>query len=194
MDYKNNQLGATLFEILIVAGVTAVMGLVLSLIFINSNSLYITQTNKVNQGVGLNTSLSSISEAVRNTAFIATGYPTSSPTYLTSATTLVLAVPAIDAQGNVISTTYDYVVITRDSSNPKILRKITYKDPASSRRNQNEVLLTDLSLIQFNYLDRDNNPVSINNTVTVNVVINNTASGLLSKQSSASAQTRLRNL
>ena len=192
---KLNEKGYTLFEVLIFAALAGVIGIVLSIVMVNSNQLFITQSNKINQGVGINSALSDINEAIRNAAFIATGYPVASPTYTTSASTLVLAIPSIDASGNIISSTYDYYVVTKDSANPKILRLLMFKDPSSSRSNNNKVLLTDLKVVQFTYLDKDSNSVSPNSAVKVNIVLNSQVdSGILSKQTSGSAQTRLRNL
>jgi hypothetical protein len=138
--------------------------------------------------------VSEISEAIKHASSIV---PISQgdPQYLTGLETIVLALPAIDAQGNVIGETFDHLIISKDPQNPKILRKLLQKDSSSARKGENKVLATKLSKINFYYLDAEGKTVSPAGASKINFVLNlNEATGLnKSEDSSSSSQVNLRN-
>ncbi|MBI3486394.1 hypothetical protein HY025_05665 [Candidatus Daviesbacteria bacterium] len=186
-------LGFSLFEVILVIGLGAVVGsLILRLLTVNSG-VYNDQIAQVNQGLGLNSSISQIESDLKPAAGVVTSYTNGSNTYSSSLNSLVLKLASLDSQGKVLANTFDYIVIVADSSNPKILRRRIFADPSSSRKNANQVLLTNLSLINFFYYDQNDLIVSPSTAVKVNFVLNTASNIGKSSISSASSAVNLRN-
>ena len=192
MDYSK---GFTLVETLIVITIAALVGAILVAIFVSSNSLFYQQSARIAQGVSLNSAVSQIRESIKAGVFVVSSYPQPSPVYTTSSQTIVLALPAIDSTGQVIEAVYDYLIITKDATNPKILRKIILPDSTSSRKSENRVLTTKLSEITFLYQDQLGNQTSPTSASEINFTVNisEKTTGQNNEASSASAQVNLRN-
>lgn len=161
--------GFTLIEVIIASAVAVVVGALVVGILVNNTGLFYSQSSAVDEGVSLNDALGQITSAVKQAAQVASGYPASSPTYITGASTLVLMLPSLGSSG-VIANTYDYVVISPDSANPKVLRLQIFPDAQSTRKSANTVLTTILSSIQFSYPDK--NGVATTPASAVSVGIN----------------------
>ncbi len=178
--------------ILIAASIVA--GTILVTVLVTSNRLFLNQSSKVTQGLSLNDSVTEISHLIKLSSSIAPSYPVSSPEYQTDSHTLILKIPATDSSGGVITDTYDYAVISKDSSFPNILKLYFFHDPLSSAKNQNRVLSSNLSQITFIYLDNNNNTVSPGEAVKVNFTLNLTEKiGLSGQNASASGLINLKN-
>lgn len=189
-----NSRGVTLIEALIGLSISVVAGLLLISIFIQNNGVTYNQSLKTSQGLGINNAYSKISAVIRSASSIVTSYTLSNPTYTTSASVLVMKLPAINSQGSAIDSVYDYIVITPDAQNSQILRELVFPDPSSSRAQSNQILTNNLKSITFSYLDTNKNPVPPTSAVLINFVINLTGTqGLDTQQSSASGQINLRN-
>jgi type II secretory pathway pseudopilin PulG len=186
--------GFSLVEVLLVVSVSSLVGVLLLSVFTQNNGLFIQQSARVAQGLSKNDAFTEISESIKYAASIV---PLSqgNPQYVTGLETIVLALPAIDAQGNVIDQTFDHLIISKDPQNPKILRKLLQKDDESARVSENKVLVTKLSKINFYYLDQEGKSVTPTSATKVNFVLNlNEATGLnRSEDSSSSSQVNLRN-
>lgn len=189
-----HQVGFSLIELLIFSSVAAVVGILLIAILVQNNGLIYQQSAKVDEGISLNNAVGTISNDIKSAALVANGYPQISPTILTSADTLVLEVPALDSGGNIIGNTYDFFAITKDLTSPQILREKIYPDPTSSRRSSDKVLVNNLSLIKFVYLDQNKNVVTPTSASKINLTLNATVKASLgNQQSSSSAEVNLRN-
>ncbi len=186
--------GFTLVELIVVMAISAVAGTLLITILVQSNGVFFQQNSKISQGVSVNDTIEEIRSATKQAASVASGYPTSSPQYVSNISTLVLGLPSFGSDGNAIENTYDYVVFTKDSQNPVILRKLVFPDIASFRKSENKVLITKLSLINFYYQDKNGTLVSPTSATQISFVINEIEkAGIANQQSSASAQVSLRN-
>lgn len=191
---SKRQAGFTLLEVLIAVMITSLVGFLLVQALVQNNGLYISQVAKVTQGLSLNDVSILISNDIKSASSVAVGYPASAPTLLSSDTSLVLQVPALDASGNVMTSVYDYYIITQDTSNPKILREYLYPDPSSSRKSHNRVLITNLADIQFSYLGSSNQIVTPSNATQVNYAVSvSNPVGSSTQQSVSSGQVSLRN-
>lgn len=188
------QLGFTLVEVLVVVAISAMVGVFLVAMLIQNIQVVSQQTIKTEQGVSLNDALSHINNEVKSAASIKATYPETSPLYTTGSQTLILAMPAVDSNNNVIENVYDYAVITVDASSPKILRKRIFPNPQSSRKSEDRVLLNRVSFVQFTYLNVLGEPVIPTLAAKVNFVLNvaETSAGK-EKISSSSGQLNLRN-
>lgn len=187
--------GFTLLELVITLSIAAVAGVLLIQLLVQNNGLFFQQQATVSQGLNLNNAVSQISNDIRSSNGVVSGYPIISPTILSSQSSLVISIPSIDPSGNVISNTYDYIVVGQDGQNSSLLREWLYSDPASSRTSKNRVLVKDLSLIRFYYMNSNGVVVSPTQASKINFVINiSTKLGVSNQQSSSSAQVILRNI
>lgn len=186
--------GFTLPEILITLGVAVIIGVLLLAILVNNNIIFYKQSAIVSEGLDLNDATREISSNIQQAAKIADGYPEDTSTFTTSSTTLVLKLPSLGVSG-VIDNTYDFVVIAKDVSNPKILRLQTFPDAQSTRHQVNQVLTTLLQEIQFKYLDKDNAEVPFASAVSVETTLTVLAkTGFVTSNRTSTQVTTLRNL
>ena len=145
--------GFTLLEIVIVAGLAMIIGTVLAGILVNNTGVFYQQNSIVKSGLSVNDLLQTLSATISQSSSIASGYPESSPTYTSSANTLVLKLASLDSNG-VIPGVYDYIVIHEDLADVNVLRMQTFANPLSDRRSSDQVLTTLLEGITYNYLDK----------------------------------------
>lgn len=186
--------GFSLIELLVVMGVGSVIGVMLITMLVQNNGLFYQQNTRSNQGISLNDVTTEIIQGIRNASSIASSYPATDPEYTSSANTLVLSMVSLSANGEVIDNTYDFLVISPDAQKPTILRRRLFPNSASSRKAENKVLLTNLSLLQFVYKDKSGVLVSPTSAAKVNVILNiKDQIGINSENSSSSAEVSLRN-
>lgn len=188
--------GLSLAEVLVVVSISAIVGVILVSFLVQNNSLFISQTAKVSQGLSANQASAQISEAIKQASAVVTAClpPSCSTEYASGLSILVLTLPAINAAGDVIENSVDYLVITADSGKPEILRKLVFPNLQSSRKSENLVLATKLEKLKFIYLDSAGNQVSPAAATRVNFTINLLEkAGFSNEQSSASGQVNLRN-
>lgn len=186
--------GFTLFETLIVVAIFIVVGTLLVSILINNTSLYNSQSSLVTSGLNTNDAVREIENYIRQASSVASGYPEVSPTYVTSSTTLVLKIPSYNASG-VISNTFDYAVITKDTTKNNLLREYVFPDLASERESQNKALTSILQSIGFTYLNKNDNVVVSTSAEKIKTEITVLSSNNVSDKSrTAIIVTNLRNI
>lgn len=186
--------GFSLLELIISISVASVIGIILVVILVQNNGVLFQQNAKVSQGLTINNTALQINDSIRSASGVVASNLVGSPTFQTSAQTLVLAIPSLNPQGAVIPNVSDYLIITKDTQKPKILKKIIFVDPQSSRKSENMVLATTLKNLSFEYFNDQNNPVTFNSATKINYVLNlDETSGLLAQESSASGEVNLRN-
>jgi hypothetical protein len=152
------------------------------------------QRNKVSQGLALQDSLRVVDDSLRDSIGIANQYTAGGKTYVSGLSTLVMELPAIDSDGNNLPSTYDYAVVTPDSSNSKILRYYLFPALGSTRTSKNQVLSTNLSKVNFFYYDNSGNVTVPSSAARVNITLNTyEQSALSTTPSSASSDVNLRN-
>jgi hypothetical protein len=170
---KKYTAGFSLVEILIGVSIASVVSILLISLISNNTSLVSDQNSKVNQGLEINNAKPIIDETLKSGSSIVAQYPlTGTPTYSTGSEAVVLSVPSVNATEMVIANTFDYLVIYKDPQSPKILRKKVLVDPLSSRKEEDRVLLTKLSLLQFNYMNTAGTPVSPTLSTKIGYIIN----------------------
>lgn len=147
-------LGMTLVEILLAAAAAVAVGALLVGILAQSSGFYYKENAIIREGLSLNDVVHRIDENIREALSVASGYPEASPQFSSGAETLVLKLPSLSGSGTV-SGIYDFVVITKDSTNPKILRMKVFPDEQSQRPSADTVLTVILDSIQFRYLDKN---------------------------------------
>lgn len=190
----NYNLGFGMVEMVVVLAIFGIAGTILISVLVQNNNIASTQSVKVSQGLSLNDSISQINSLIRSAAFIALNYPAETPEYVSGQDTLILALPSLDSNGQVISSTYDYAVVTRDSSNPEHFKKIVFPSAVSSRKSEDVTLIQTLSLIKFNYIDSAGLATTPNLAAKVEFIINvSEKAGSEEEESSRSGEVNLRN-
>lgn len=188
--------GASLIELLILFTVGAIAGILLVQILVQNNSVYYQQTTKVTQGLSSNEASSIIEKDIREASSIAQGGPEAgSPfTHTTGSSVVVLKIPAVDVSGNILSNTYDFIIITADSSNTSLLRRIISPNGASSRASIDQILSKELASLNFTYQDNSGNvvPPSLAQKIVFTINLSTTV-GNKTEQKSATREVYLRN-
>jgi hypothetical protein len=192
---KINPLGLSLIELLIGIATAGLVGILLVALLTQNSRIFSAQSTKISEGLTLNNATQKIEESIKQASGIAAKYPASGqPQFTTNQITLVMILPSIDAQGYAIKDVYDYQVIAKDPQNNKILRLQLFPDAQSKRKAQNQVLATDLSNIQFSYLDSNNQTITATQAVRIGYIINvNKVVNAQNQQASSSGQVNLRN-
>lgn len=202
MNHLRSEEGVSLAELLLVLSISSVIGVILVQILLQNSLLVSEQTTAVSQGLGL----SEVNIILAKDIKAATGVVTSildnsnMQGYTTDSNTLILKLNAIDSNQEIIYNVFDYIVVEPDSNNSNLLRKIVIPSvsPPSSRPASNTVILKELSLVLFEYIDSAGtgitNPANYPNTVQVNYTLTlSTDLGFTTKETSINNQVRLRN-
>lgn len=191
-----NTKGISLAEIVIGIAVGAVAGFLVINLLVSSNKVIFDQSAQILQGLSLNEAKLEITSLIKSSAGVAIQYPEQGAAQFSGdSDTLILKLPAIDSNGDVLSGVFDYAVIEPDTQAPAILRSRIIKDNFSSRKPENKVLSTSLESFKVSYLDSSNNAVVMNQAVRINFVIKlSTKSGLTVNESSGSGIVNIKNL
>jgi hypothetical protein len=186
--------GLTLVEILLLSGVGLIIGIFLVRIFVSQSGVFYSQTAQVSEGINLNNIVSEVESSIKQAAQVAVSYPEVSPLYTSGQTTLILKLPAYNSSGP-ISNVYDFIVVTKDQTNPKILQLKVFPDYQSERSNQNKILTTILDSVNFEYLNNNNEIVTPPSATKVKMVLSLLSkTGSLGEGRSSMIITSLRNL
>ncbi|MCL5783885.1 MAG: hypothetical protein M1142_00820 [Patescibacteria group bacterium] len=187
--------GMTLLEILIASSLALIVGALLLVILTNHSGVFYKQNALVSEGVSLNDAMGQINDIIRQAAQVATGYPTTSPVYVSGSSALVVQMPAIDPSGDPLTNVYDYAVVAADSTYPNILRMQIFPNAQSTRPAINKVLTTLLQTVQFAYVDQNGNPIVPSGAVSVKTDLTLlSGTGKITSQRTATSITTLRNM
>lgn len=154
----SNEKGLTLVEVLISSSIAALVGGLLIMIMVNSTGLFYEESSKVSMGLNTNEALAQVRKSIKESSAILPSYVAGSVTYTSGESTIVLKVPSLDSSGNIISSTFDYFVFSRDLTN---LRFKTFPDPVSSRKAQDQIFSTSLDDLRIQYFNSVNPPVEV---------------------------------
>ncbi len=193
--YISSSLGLTLVELLIGLTTAGIVGVLLISLLTQNSRIFSNQNAKLTEGITLNNSSARIADSIKSSSGIVTQYPVNGAAeYTTGTTAIVMTVPSLSAQGSVIKDTYDYQIIAADPQNSKILRLKLIPDALSSRKAKNEVLATNLSLLELSYYDINGQLITPIQAVKIGYIINvNQIVNAENQSSSASGEVNLRN-
>lgn len=195
MNLKNNPKGFTLTEVLIVLGASAIIGTVLVTLMVQGSSAIFNQNVQINHNIALNNASSKLNETIKYASSIQAVYTNGLTQYSSNSTSIIVNLPSINQQGSVIDNKHDVIVIAKDPLKPAILRKYIFADPVSSRKSTSQVILTNLSFIQFVYLGDNETGVSPTAASRVDYTIKTAEkTAFSSKESSISGRINLKNL
>lgn len=166
MRHKNDSAGFSLVETMF-ASVVGII--VLGMIMI----LYVGVNNSMARGVALaeinsdvRLAMDRIIRDVRWATQLETSRSVDGTLYLTGDNALILKIPAIDASGDTIADTYDYVVYTLDESDPEKLRRIVDPDADSSRTGSDQVIAKNINSFSLSSSGTGLSDVPLLSTVT----------------------------
>jgi prepilin-type N-terminal cleavage/methylation domain-containing protein len=155
--------GFTLLEVLIALALALIIFSAMTTIYIRYGSYFASQTAAVSVGETAAISLNELSELVPQADTVVSSRTFSGTTYTTGATTLILELPSVSSTGDVIASTYDYVVFYVKNG---ILYR-TMEIGSGSIRHAGTKLLTDkLGAVSFIY---DNADVTQAKSVTADI-------------------------
>jgi len=192
--FMKTERGFTLVEIMVVMSVVMVAGGLLLAILVNSTGVFYQQSAKLNQGLGVNDSLSSIRKSIKEADSIAANYPlTGTPQYSSGPSQMVLRLPAIDVAGSKIYNVFDYIVYAVFDGR-LYFKLFPDTQNGSVRIEENRILTGNVSSVRFEYLDVSNNPVALNlvEKVKVTLVLEQKAGNGYEKNT-ATSEANLRN-
>lgn len=164
---KKNGFG--LIEAIITIGILAAISAVLIESYLKSQSTFDIQTSKATLQTATRNALDSINNWVKLSSSVISSYTNDSQSYTTNNTTLILEVPAIDANQNIISGIYDYVVFKPDATYPHELKEIVYPASESARTAKNRIVNQKLQTLGFIYYNSSNNEITQNYEETVKI-------------------------
>ena len=150
--------GFTIVEVLISMLIASIVGGLLVVIMVNSFGLFYKQSSKVEEGLNINTALSSIQNNIKDASSIAISFTKGSETYTSGQNQLVLTVPSIDSSNNIIASTYDYFVLFQDTN---MLRYKVFVDSVSKRKPQDQIFSTSVNNLVIKYFNLASPPVEV---------------------------------
>lgn len=185
--------GFTLVEILIVMGITAIAGILLVVIIVNSSGLFTQQSTKVTEGLNINDALVQIRNTIKGASAVVTSYTSGSQTFVTGSSQLILKVPSLDSSNNIIADTYDYFVFYLDQ---KTLHFKIFPNALSSRQIRDQIFSTNVDILNFQYLNTAIPPVEVAPVTASKVRVTLTLKqriGLNYETNTATSEANLRN-
>jgi prepilin-type N-terminal cleavage/methylation domain-containing protein len=153
--------GFSLIELLVVIGITTLMMVVLFQMLLAYSKTLATQQATVEIGVGVESIASEVQSFVTQATTIVASRAFSGTTHTTSATTLVVELPAIDSTGSIITGAHDYVVFY---ANGTTAYRTLSTDGTSARASGTKTLSKQVEAMQFIY---NNGTPTAATTVTV---------------------------
>ena len=183
--------GFTLPEVITVMAVAVIIGGLVLGIMVQNTRLFVQESEKVTQGLGLNDALIKIRSAVKEASSVVSGYPQDSPEFSSGASEIVLKLPSIDSSGNIIDNTFDHIVFTKLSD--KLYYKL-FPNPLSTRVKVDQILAKSVDTIDFRYFDISGNEVVATTAIKVRVSLSLKQDvGVDTQTSVATSEANLRN-
>jgi prepilin-type N-terminal cleavage/methylation domain-containing protein len=132
VNLKQNKPGLTIIELLVAMTISVIVAGVVSAIFINAWRAHISQEDYTELQQKSRLSIDEITNTIKVASGVLVSHTANSTTYVTSADTLVLKTPSIDAN-NLVLTATDYFIFRIDPNDSTRLQRIVIADPTSAR-------------------------------------------------------------
>jgi len=154
-DNDNREAGMTLMEGLAVLGIMMIVLVLVSEIFGVSMNLITAQLRRTDTSSGAIHAVRRLTEQARGASSVVDSHVFDSGTYTTDDDTLVLQIPSIDSNGDIIPAEYDYVAFYRDATETSKVFSVI-EPSASSIRPSGVRLMSDFNdTMIFRYNDPD---------------------------------------
>lgn len=157
MDYKKNlnTLGITLVELLVAATIASLIGLAVVNYYIIQNKSFIAQQAKIESQKNAALVLSRLETDIKEAVRVEESAIPQNNALIPSDSVLILKVPAIDANSEVLYdvsgqiVAFDYIIFENAINNE--VKKYIYPDASSNRTEETKVIGTDITTLLFTY-------------------------------------------
>lgn len=126
--------GLTIIELLIAVSTSVIVAGVISAVFINAWRAHISQEDYTELQQKSRLSIDEITNTIKVSSGVLVSHTNGGNTYTTSASTIVLKTPAINASNQVLTGT-DYIIFRINPADNTKLERVVIADPASIRAN-----------------------------------------------------------
>ncbi len=168
--------GFTLIEVTIATAIMAMIVMLLAQMYISGTISSEKEIAKSKLQVEAKSALEGINSNIKLSAKMEPSYTTdTSVTYTSSATTLILDIPAIDSSNTFIYSgsqkAYDHIIYYLDPDNTDNLHKLVFSDNPNSRlysqNNSDQIILNDVQSVSFGYDSAPPNSVEVTTDLTL---------------------------
>lgn len=147
-NFRNHK-AMTLVELLVVVGISVAVLAAIMVIDLLVRRTFSFNTAFINVHSQARTAMDWLSRDIRWATQIRSDVIIDSVTYTTGDDELVLEVPSIDSDGNIIPGVVDYIVYFLDSTDTSKLTRIIDADDSSSRTDGNHTLALNINDLEF---------------------------------------------
>lgn len=140
--------GLTLIEVLVGMGISAVAGVLLLVIVVQSTGLFTDQSAKLETGLSLNDALGKVRTSIKQATLIEA---------TSSAVRLILKASSINSEGNVINDTYDIFDFYKDQN----VLHFKVIPSSQSTRPLSDQILASLDNLLFEYFNAASPPIPV---------------------------------
>lgn len=147
--------GFSLIEALVTLAVLMVVIFLLTEIYVGQSSFFQREEARLDTSLALTQTLTDITAQVRQAVRVAATSTFDSISYASGLEQLILALPSVDSQGQLLIGYFDYVVYYRDVQNPTKLMKKVAPSASSTRPAQTKCLADNVSGLTFIYNNQD---------------------------------------
>ena len=147
-----NKKGITLIEVLVTAGLTSIITLLIVYVYINGMQISDFNFKRFNASSNLDAVINNISQY----SLLATSSPTTfdygGKKYTDDSDTLILQIPSINSTGEVINGYFDSIVYDYSATNKK-LNELIVPNVQSSRALKDKTVAQNVAAVSFNQAD-----------------------------------------
>jgi hypothetical protein len=142
-------------ESLVVIGVMGAVLVSVTQIFASNYTIFLTQTARTDNDTGAILAVRQISEIARGATAVVDSHVIGGTTYTSSASALVLRIPARDAGGNIVAGVNDYIAFARDTTDTEKIIVATEPGAGSARPSGTRAITFYNDTMVFRYNDAD---------------------------------------
>ncbi len=152
----SNQKGLSLTNLLVTIAILGILSAILFESYLAYNQLLTNQLTRGDLEIQTTVALKKMAEQIRNGTQIIGSRTINSVSYTTDKETIIVELPAIDANKEVILTKFDYLVYYLNPSDKTFLRSSLQPDATSSRQGfSDQFMLRDISILRISYDTQD---------------------------------------
>lgn len=148
---RNDACGVSLMETMVVIGIMAVLLVIVAQIFALNYDIYAKQTARLDADTGAVFAARNISDLTRGASKVMASHTINSTLYTTSHDELVLRVPSVDTNGDIIDAIFDYIAIYRDVTDTSKIFADTEIGAGSTRINGTKLITAYNGTMEFRY-------------------------------------------
>jgi hypothetical protein len=152
--------GMTLMETLVVIGIMTMIMVVISRILVVNDELFSYSLARMDADRGATLAMRRFSELARGASAVVASHDIAGTTYASDDDSLVLQLPSVDASGNLIASSYDYVAFYRHATETDEIWTATDAADGSVRADGAKLLTAYNDVLIFRYDDPDRTDAS----------------------------------